>query len=100
MDGGYMRAMVVLKYVTYCRLQVCLIYQSFSIALASISVFLPTIVKTLGYANAEAHLMTVPPYACACVTMLVAAYISDRIKLRGPFVAGGLILSGIGYTIL
>ncbi|KAG8681745.1 hypothetical protein FRC08_015428 [Ceratobasidium sp. 394] len=32
--------------------------------------------------------------------MLLVAKASDRLKLRGPFVAGVLILSGIGYTIL
>jgi cyanate permease len=75
-------------------------YQSLNVALSSISVFLPTIVKTLGYTNAKAQLMTVPPYACAGVVMLVVAKMSDRAKLRGPFVAAVLVLSAIGYTIL
>jgi cyanate permease len=77
-----------------------LIYQSLNVALSSISVFLPTIIKTLGYKNAKAQLMTVPPYVCAGVIMLIIAKVSDRVKLRGPFVAGVLALSGIGYTIL
>lgn len=75
-------------------------YQSLNVALSSISVFLPSIVKTLGYTNAKAQLMTVPPYACAGVVMLVLAKLSDRAKVRGPFVAAVLALSGIGYTIL
>ena len=33
----------------------------------SISLFMPTIVKSLGYTNATAQLMTVPPYTAGCV---------------------------------
>lgn len=75
-------------------------YQSLNVALSSISVFLPSIIKTLGYTNAKAQLMTVPPYATAGVVMLIVAKVSDRMKMRGPFVAGVLVLSAIGYTIL
>lgn len=75
-------------------------YQSLNVALSSISIFLPSIIKTLGYTNAKAQLMTVPPYACAGVVMLLVAKASDRMKVRGPFVAAVLVLSGIGYTVL
>jgi hypothetical protein len=37
------------------------------IPLYSISLFLPTIIKSLGYQNNEAQLMTVPPYVVGCV---------------------------------
>ncbi|CAE6341743.1 unnamed protein product [Rhizoctonia solani] len=77
-----------------------ILYQSLNVALSSISVFLPTIIRTLGYTNAKAQLMSVPPYACAGVIMLLVAKTSDRTHLRGPFVAGSLALSGIGYIIL
>ena len=33
----------------------------------SISLFMPTIVKSLGYTNTTAQLMTVPPYTAGCV---------------------------------
>ncbi|CAE6458349.1 unnamed protein product [Rhizoctonia solani] len=79
---------------------VSILYQSLNVALSSISVFLPTIISTLGYTNATAQLMSVPPYAGAGVIMLIAAKASDRLRLRGPFVAGSLALSGVGYIIL
>ncbi|KAG8693711.1 hypothetical protein FRC09_010342 [Ceratobasidium sp. 395] len=91
---------VIMSFTDYKAWMICLMYQSLNVALSSISIFLPSIVKTLGYTNAKAQLMTVPPYACAGVVMLLVAKASDRLKLRGPFVAGVLILSGIGYTIL
>ncbi|KAG9117285.1 hypothetical protein FRC07_007380 [Ceratobasidium sp. 392] len=91
---------VLMSFTDYKAWMICLMYQSLNVALSSISIFLPSIVKTLGYTSAKAQLMTVPPYACAGVVMLLIAKASDRLKLRGPFVAGVLMLSGIGYTIL
>ncbi|CAE7133583.1 unnamed protein product, partial [Rhizoctonia solani] len=91
---------VIASLTDYKAWIVCLIYQSFSVALASISVFLPSIVQSLGYTNTMAQIMTVPPYVCACIVMMVIAKISDRLKIRGVFVAAALVLSGIGYTIL
>ncbi|CAE6477456.1 unnamed protein product [Rhizoctonia solani] len=89
--------MSLLDYKTW---MVSILYQSLNVALSSISVFLPTIIRTLGYTNAKAQLMSVPPYACAGVIMLIAAKSSDQLRLRGPFVAGSLALSGVGYIIL
>ncbi|KAG8733755.1 hypothetical protein FRC11_002823 [Ceratobasidium sp. 423] len=91
---------VILSLTDYKAWIVCLIYQSLSVALASISVFLPSIIKSLGYTDAKAQIMTVPPYACACIVMILVAKTSDRFNIRGPFVAAALVLSGIGYTIL
>ncbi|QRV98185.1 major facilitator superfamily transporter [Ceratobasidium sp. AG-Ba] len=84
----------------YRAWMISLLYQSLNIALSSISVFLPTIIKTLGYTDAKAQLMSVPPYACAGVVMLIMAKTSDKLSLRGPFVAGSLAVSGIGYILL
>ncbi|KAF8756378.1 mfs general substrate transporter [Rhizoctonia solani] len=62
---------VIMSFTDYKAWMICLMYQSLNVALSSISVFLPTIVKTLGYTNAKAQLMTAV-----------------------------LVLSAIGYTIL
>ncbi|CAE6383704.1 unnamed protein product [Rhizoctonia solani] len=91
---------VRLSLLDYRTWMLSILYQSLNVALSSISVFLPTIIRTLGYTNAKAQLMSVPPYACAGVVMLVVAKMSDRLRLRGPFVAGSLALSGVGYIIL
>ncbi|CEL56544.1 putative transporter C1039,04 OS=Schizosaccharomyces pombe (strain 972 / ATCC 24843) GN=SPAC1039.04 PE=3 SV=1 [Rhizoctonia solani AG-1 IB] len=91
---------VALSLMDYKAWMVCLVYQSLSVALASISVFLPSIIKSLGYTDAKAQIMTVPPYACACIVMVLVAKASDYFRIRGPFAAASLALSGIGYTIL
>ncbi|CAG7852679.1 Uncharacterized transporter C1683.12 [Serendipita indica DSM 11827] len=61
------------------------LYSCMNLTLGSVSGFLPTIVKSLGYSNADAQLYTVPPYAVALVFMTSVAAISDRMKVRGLF---------------
>ncbi|KAF7964625.1 hypothetical protein HWV62_4768, partial [Athelia sp. TMB] len=76
------------------------IYFGANCALASISAFLPTIIKTFGYTNAIAQLLTVPPYACAAVMLTLFAYSSDRLQSRGFFMAASSSIAGIGYILL
>lgn len=53
--------------------------------LYSVSLFLPTIVKNLGYTNNTAQLMTVPPYVVACVFCISGGYLADKHKQRGIY---------------
>lgn len=93
--SGFRRA------VTDYKIYMCgVIYLGINLTLASISGFLPTIVTSLGYGNADAQLYTVPPYACAFVFMILTSFISDRIRCRGLFVGGVLMLSCTGWIIL
>lgn len=66
----------------------------------SFSLFLPTIIKGMGYTALKANLLTVPPNACAVVTVLLTGYFSDRVGQRGPFMLAGLILAAAGYAML
>ncbi|TXC04601.1 hypothetical protein FocTR4_00002279 [Fusarium oxysporum f. sp. cubense] len=78
----------------------CVMYSGLSLSLAVAAVFLPTIVKDLGYHSVQANLMTAPIYAVAYVTLLVTATLSDRFRARGiPISIGGLI-AGTGYICL
>ena len=53
--------------------------------LYSYALFLPTIVRDLGYKNETAQLMTVPPYIVACVFCISAGWLADRLGQRGLF---------------
>lgn len=53
--------------------------------LYSISIFLPTIVRNLGYTNNEAQLMTVPPYVVACVFTIGGGLAADKHRQRGIY---------------
>ncbi|PNS19670.1 hypothetical protein CAC42_7514 [Sphaceloma murrayae] len=68
--------------------------------LYSISLFLPTIVRTLGYTNETAQLMTVPPYAVACVFTLGGGYFADRFQTRGVFMMGFCLMAITGWAML
>lgn len=68
--------------------------------LYSISIFLPTIVKNLGYDNEMAQLMTVPPYVVACVACITGGYLADKRRERGIFMIFFCVVAIIGYIML
>jgi len=63
----------------------CLITMGIFTPLYSISLFLPTIIKELGYTNGTAQLMTVPPYVVACFFCIGCGFLADRCRQRGVF---------------
>lgn len=75
----------------YCM---CVIYATLNYALAGQSTFLPTILTTFGYTGADAQVHTVYPYLCAFGVMTTTAFISDKIRRRGYFVAAACVVSG------
>lgn len=93
--SGFRRA------VTDYKIYLCgIIYLGVNLTLASISGFLPTIISSLGYSNADAQLYSVPPYACAAVFMILTSFLSDRFRCRGLFVCGVMMVSCMGWIIL
>ncbi|KAH7118275.1 hypothetical protein B0J13DRAFT_199927 [Dactylonectria estremocensis] len=51
----------------------------------SYSLFLPTIIRDLGYSNATAQLMSTPPYIVACAICIGAGWWADKVQQRGIF---------------
>ncbi|EXJ80382.1 hypothetical protein A1O1_08526 [Capronia coronata CBS 617.96] len=68
--------------------------------LYSVSLFLPTIVRTLGYTNETAQLMTVPPYIVACFCCISGGFAADKLKSRGVFMIGFNCIALTGLTML
>lgn len=52
-----------------------------------------------GYSARIAQLLTVPPYATACILTIIVAHFSDKYKKRGVFVICSLIASAIGFIL-
>ncbi|CAD6588825.1 MAG: hypothetical protein ASARMPRED_003737 [Alectoria sarmentosa] len=75
-------------------------YFAVIVPIYSYSYFAPTIVKTLGYSTVETQLHTVPPAAAALALCLILAYLSDRLRLRFPFILLGFLLTTAGLAIL
>ena len=65
----------------------------------SISLFLPTIIKELGYTSSTAQLLTIPIYITAAVLAVAVAWFSDRQGQRSPFILACMSAIGIGFLI-
>jgi len=67
--------------------------------LYSFSLFLPTIIKTLGYTNNTAQLMSVPPYIVACFCCITGGYLADRFQTRGLPMMGFTLIAILGLVL-
>ena len=77
-----------------------LAFHTMSLPLYTLSLFLPTIITELGYTAAQAQLLTIPPYAIATGLTITVAVLSERYRLRAPFILSTSSLAVIGYIVL
>ncbi|CAG8972338.1 hypothetical protein HYALB_00005006 [Hymenoscyphus albidus] len=75
-------------------------FHTMSLPLYTLSLFLPTIIRELGYSAANAQLLTVSPYAFATILTVIVAILSEKTKKRAPFILTSSSLAIIGYIIL
>ena len=78
----------------------CLGFHALSLPLYTLSLFLPSIIKALGYTAAQAQLLSVPPYAVAFIVTVGFAVWSERVGQRGPFIVASSCIAVIGYILL
>ncbi|KAK9236289.1 major facilitator superfamily domain-containing protein [Lipomyces kononenkoae] len=71
-----------------------------NIAYASMPVFLPLILRDMGYHQITAQGLSAPPYLVAYVTVLVTTYLSDKRKSRAEFIIFHSSISAAGYLVL
>lgn len=62
-------------------------YLCIGIGVSSLSLSAPTLVHGIGYTGLDAQLFTIPPYACAYVVTLIAAYVTDKYERCGSVAA-------------
>ncbi|QNP97803.1 YALIA101S12e02036g1_1 [Yarrowia lipolytica] len=77
----------------------CLLYSAVLVPLYGVSLFLPTIVKNLGYSSEGAQLMTIPIYAVGAIASIVQAWVSDRYGWRSPLLVFNFCCMFIGYML-
>lgn len=75
-------------------------FHTMSLPLYTLSLFLPTIIKSLGYTSAQAQLMTIPPYAVATVLTVIISVVSYKTQRKAPFIVCTSTLAILGYIIL
>jgi cyanate permease len=66
----------------------------------SFSLFLPTIIKNMGYTANQAQLMSVPPYVVACFFTIAASFLADKFRTRGIFMLGFQLIAVTGFAML
>ncbi|RPB14106.1 MFS general substrate transporter [Morchella conica CCBAS932] len=71
-----------------------------NVTVQSFSLFLPTILRALGWTSTRAQLLTVPPYAVACCFSIFIAWLSDKHRRRGIYLCFCSLLTIIGYAVL
>ena len=75
-------------------------FHTLSLPVYTLSLFLPTIIKDLGYTAAQAQLLSVPPYVAAFVVTMTSAMFAEKTKLRAPFIIASSTLAIVGYIVL
>ncbi|KAI8140516.1 major facilitator superfamily domain-containing protein [Fennellomyces sp. T-0311] len=70
------------------------------IPMFSLSMFMPSIVRDMGYESLEAQALTAPPYAVAFVVTIAIAMNADRIVERGHHASLASFVGVIGYLLL
>ena len=73
-----------------------------NVTVQGVSIFMPTILKDLGptWTPTKAQLYSVPPYVCACIVAISIAFISDKTRRRGIYLAAFTFLGIAGFSIL
>ncbi|KAI5917759.1 MFS general substrate transporter [Camillea tinctor] len=66
----------------------------------SINYFLPIILLGMDFTVAEAQCLIVPPWVFTGLYMYGQAWLGDRFRLRGPFIAFNAVLALIGLSIM
>lgn len=77
-----------------------MIYMGADGALYAFSLFIPTVIKELGYKSTRAQLLSVPPYAIAAVLTITIGFVADKTRQRGLCNIAVSFLGIIGFAML
>ena len=94
----------VIQALTDWQLYLCLfMYWGIVCPLYGISLFLPTIIKDLGYVNTTAQLLPIPIYVTAAILSIIVCFFSDRAASKGrsrsPYVFWPMVAILVGFII-
>ncbi|KAL1971289.1 hypothetical protein VTN77DRAFT_241 [Rasamsonia byssochlamydoides] len=77
-----------------------LMFFSCNVAFSSMPVFLPTIIKDMGYSSLASQALSAPPFLLSFVVVLVTASLSDRHRTRSPYLIAHALLSAFAYLAI
>ncbi|OAA58435.1 Major facilitator superfamily domain, general substrate transporter [Niveomyces insectorum RCEF 264] len=74
---------------------------STNVSFASMPLFLPTIVSEMGaFTPQQSNGLSAPPYLLSFFLIILVAYLSDRLRMRGPFAVFFSLIACIGYIVV
>jgi MFS family permease len=74
-------------------------YFSCNVSFSSLPVFLPTILKEMGFTAVNAQGLTAPPFFASFIATIATTYVADRIQQRGLMIAVLSMIGGVGYIL-
>ncbi|OAX79911.1 hypothetical protein ACJ72_05767 [Emergomyces africanus] len=74
-----------------------LMFFSCNVAFSSMPVFLPTILKDMGYPAQTSQALSAPPYILSFLIVLLTASLSDRQRTRSPYLIAHALVSSAAY---
>ncbi|KAF9888032.1 hypothetical protein FE257_009296 [Aspergillus nanangensis] len=75
-------------------------YFSCNVSFSSLSAFLPTILKDMGFTAINAQGLTAPPYFAALIVTLFTTWLADRLQQRGLVIFLLSLVGCAGYVLL
>ncbi|GKZ23029.1 hypothetical protein AbraIFM66951_008960 [Aspergillus brasiliensis] len=52
------------------------------------------------FTTIQSNGLSAPPYVLCWIAIVISAFLSDRVNMRGPFIVGGALVAAIGYIVL
>ncbi|KAI1341272.1 major facilitator superfamily transporter [Xylariaceae sp. FL0016] len=77
-----------------------LMYFSCNVSFSSLPVFLPNILKNMGYSAINAQGLTAPPYFLSFLICIGTTWIADKTRQRGLMITALSLIGGVGYILL
>ncbi|KAJ5908844.1 Major facilitator superfamily domain general substrate transporter [Penicillium taxi] len=74
-------------------------YFSCNVSFSSLPVFLPTILKEMGFTAINAQGLTAPPFFVSFIATIISTWVADRIQQRGIMIAFLSMIGGVGYIL-
>ncbi|KAM0792928.1 hypothetical protein ACM66B_002687 [Microbotryomycetes sp. NB124-2] len=77
-----------------------ILYFSLNVSYSSLPVFLPTILAEMGFSSIRAQGLSAPPNLLAFIVVILATFISDKIRDRSILIIPLSLLGAAGYVTL
>ncbi|KAH1316700.1 hypothetical protein KXX47_003028 [Aspergillus fumigatus] len=77
-----------------------LMYFSCNVSFSSLPVFLPKIIKDMGFTSINAQGLTAPPYFASFLVTIATTWLADRLQQRGLMIILLSLTGAIGYVLL